>query len=506
MSDQKKSELSLNEEYFQKSRKLSILKERQELIDGLPHLYGQKFYKWSREFFESTNQYTFLVAANQIGKSSIQIRKLIHLATEPKLWDKYWKTRPLTFWYLYPTKELTTIEFEKKWVPNFLPRGRFKDHPQYGWRYEEKNKYIFAIHFNTGVSIYFKTYATDVQHLQAGTSWYIAADEEMPADIFDELNMRIAATDGYFSMVFTATMGQEFWRRTMEERGRNEKFKGAKKIQVSMYDCLVFEDGTPSHWTLDRIKRIENSCKSENEIQKRVHGKFIKDSGLKYSGFNRQINVKPAHILPPTWHIYAGVDVGSGGANNHPAAIVFIGVSPDYKQGRVFKGWRGDGVLTTASDIVHKFIELKGNMKLTGQFYDWSSKDFETIARRMGEPFTPAEKSHEIGEQVINVLFKNEMLSIYDSPELTGLIEELCSLDVNTKKTHASDDYIDAMRYCLTKIPWDWSAINSEVKMKPKSVLSYEEMARRGLTFDEDPDLSVMINDEMDAWSELYDI
>lgn len=502
----KKIETNLSEEYFQKSKKLQVLKDRKELIDGLPHLYGQNFYKWSREFFDSTNQYTFLAAANQIGKSSIQIRKVIHLATEPSIWPKLWKSRPLTFWYLYPTKELSTIEFHKKWVPEFLPRGKFKDHPVYGWRIEERTKYIHAIHFNSGVSIFFRTYATDVQHLQAGTCWYMACDEELPVELFDELNMRIAATDGYFSMVFTATIGQEFWRRTIEERGRNEKFKGAKKIQVSMYDCLEFEDGSPSHWTLDRIKRIENSCKSEVEIQKRVHGRFIKDSGLKYSGFTRQINVKPPHHLPPGWHIYAGVDIGSGGEQGHPSAIVFVAVSPDYKQGRVFKGWRGDGIQTTASDVVSKFIELKGGLITTGQFYDWSSKDFETISRRMGEPFVPAEKSHEIGEQVINVLFKNEMLAIYDLPELQGLIEELSSLDVKTKKTHATDDFIDALRYCVTKIPWDWSAINAEEKVSSKSSLSYEEIGRRGLTLSEDPDLSIMIDDEMEAWSELYDV
>ena len=442
--------------------------------------------------------------------SSIQIRKIIHWATAKDLWPSLWRTKPITFWYLYPTVQIADAEFSEKWEPNFMPRGKMKDHHTYGWQLEKNRGMISAIHFNSGVSIYFKSYAADVQNLQTSTLWYLACDEELPTDLFDELNMRLAANDGYFSMAFTATIGQEIWRQTMEESGEKERFKGACKIHATMYECLSFDDGTPSHWTESQIKRIENSCKSLAEIQKRVFGRFIKtnENGLMFPTFDRDKNVVPYHPVPPTWNVYVGVDIGSGGVN-HPASIVFVATSPDYKMGRVIRGWRGDGIVTTVSDILDKFKQMKVGLNIVAQYYDYSSKEFQLIAARMGEGFQPADKSREGSEQVLNVLFKNSMLKIYDSPELEGLCQEIESLEVNEKKTHAKDDFIDALRYAICRIPWDWSAVSSDdfsgnLLDKKVQMMSDEDSKRRGLSSDEGDVFDVQ--SEIDAWNDLYDV
>jgi len=120
----------------------------------------------------------FLTAANQISKSSSQIRKMIHLATAKDTWPKIWKTKPLTFWYLYPSLLVASKEVEKKWIPEFLPRGKYKDHPVYGWKLEKDGGLITGIHFNSGVTIVFKSYSTNEALLQTGTVWYLAFDEE----------------------------------------------------------------------------------------------------------------------------------------------------------------------------------------------------------------------------------------------------------------------------------------------------------------------------------------
>lgn len=491
--------------------------ERQKLLEtkldhhkSLPHLYGWKWYPWARTFFESTNHYNFLVAANQISKSSTQIRKCIHWATERSLWRKLWRSDPLQFWYMYPTKDVATIEFEKKWIPQFLPKNEYKNHPDYGWKEEYKNKYIHALHFNTGVSIYFKTYGQDVTDLQTGTVDAIFNDEELPEELYSELNMRISATDGYFHMVFTATLGQEIWRCTMEETGKDEQFKDALKLQVSMYDCLQYEDATPSHWTLERIERVKNSCKSEAEIQRRVYGKFVVDGNLKYPAFSRARNINRDVKPPPDWYVfYSGTDIGSGGAQAHPAAITFVAVRPDFKYGRVFQGWRGDGVTTTNGDILQKHTEMKGNLPLTAAFYDWQSKDFFVIASRIGQNFTPADKSHDTGESILNVLFKNKMLDIDDIMELKPLITELVTLKKDTPKTKAKDDFVDALRYNVTKIPWDFNAITGQkLDLGPtRAEMNAEERMRRGI---EEQELLDQLNpfdpdEELDAWDELME-
>lgn len=498
--------MSLNIEKAMEAIRLTDRKK--EIERDLPHLYGFKWYPWAKDFFESTNKTALLCAGNQVSKSSTQIRKCIHWATASELWPKLWKRRPLQFWYLYPTREVASIEFEKKWIPEFLPRGVMKTDPKYGWKAETKNKFIWAIHFNSGVSVYFKTYATDVQHLQSGSVDYALLDEELPTDLLPELQARLFATDGYFSMVFTATLAQEFWREVVEEIGTSrERMVGAWKRQVSMYDCLTYSDGSPSHWTVDRIQRIERSCKSPQEVARRVYGRFTKEEGLAFPGFDRQRNIKKTHPIPGSWKIYAGIDVGSGGDKGHPAAITFVAMNPEYTKGRVFKGWRGDHVQTTAGDVLNKYQEMKRGLTMTGAYYDFASKDLHTIATRMGVPVMPADKSRELGEQILNTAFKNDMLMIYDEPELIPLVEELTTLDVNARKTKAKDDFIDSLRYACSRIPWDFSIISTEPRESEKSEEDEpktETQLRREMFRETGAILSDTEN-EIEEWNDLYE-
>lgn len=484
-----------------------LLKQEVDLREGLPFLYGWKWYKWAREFFDSTNRLNLLVAGNQLSKSSSQIRKCLDWATNQKKWPLLWRTKPIQFWYLYPTKDVATTEFETKWIREFLPRGKFKDDPYYGWKSEYKDGDIFSLNFNSGVVVYFKTYAQNVQYLQTATAYAIFADEELPEHLYDELTFRLAATDGYFHMVFTATLGQELWRCAMEERGtKDEKFPDALKLCVSAYDCLQYDDGTPSHWTPERIQRIINSCKSQNEVLKRVFGRFVVDSGLKYPSFVREKNVKQREfILDKSWRVYSGVDIGSGGSKGHPAAIAFVAVNPEYTRGIVFRGWRGDGVDTTSSDILNKYIQLRGGIKCVAQHYDWHSRDFFNYAIRIGEAFTPAEKGQDFGEDVVNVLFKNNMLEIIDGDEeLNKLIIEFMTLRKSTSKVNARDDFTDALRYAVTKIPWDWSQISDKALEEEKVKIIPTEMdLRRGVTDLNNEELE-RINEEIDEWNEQY--
>lgn len=499
-----------------RKRELVALKERQvQLREGLPFLYGWKWYSWARDFFESTSKLNFLCAANQISKSSTQIRKCIDWATNQEKWPRLWPhKRPIQFWYLYPTLAQANIEFLTKWQ-QFLPRGEFKDHPVYGWREEKKQGNIYAIHFNSGVHVFFKTYAQDEQALQTGTCDVIFCDEELPVELYDELVFRISASDGYFHMVFTATLGQEFWRLVMQPGEREEeKLPEAAKWVVSMYDCRTYEDGTPSHWTEEKIQQVKNRCKNSLEILKRVYGHFVRDDeGKKYPAFDVKRHMVPKHPVPANWVTYAGVDVGGGG-RSHPGAVVFVKVSPDFRAGRVFLGWRGDGTHdTTAGDIYNQYRSLRDSHKLSPvmKCYDWSSKDFKTISDRVGDAFIPADKDHERGEQIINTLFKNDMLFIFEDEELQKLAAELIALRKDQPKNKAKDDFCDALRYALTRIPWDWSAITGAMPdgyEPPKTPLNpiQQELADRRSHFEQEAHdrACEQIQAEIDEWNELF--
>lgn len=474
-----------------KRAKLLELKQA-EMVRDLPHLNAYPWYEWAWEFFQSRNKINLLCAANQISKSSTQIRKCIEWATNSELWPTLWARRPNQFWYMYPSQKVLEAEFETKWM-EFLPRGKMKDHPRYGWSKITKKGELEGIRWNSGIYMPFKLYSQKVGDLQAGSVFALFADEEMPMALYDELMHRMNATDGYFHMVFTATIGQDFWRRALEAgKSEKEELVGAYKRQVSLYDSQKYIDGTPSMWTNARISEIIAKCKTHQEVLRRVFGKFILLQGRKYPTFNASKHMKKAHPWPKDWLIYVGEDSGSGGDNGHPAALCYVAVRPDYKQGRVVGCWRGDGITTDSGAIVRKHQELKAKLKVQPieQRYDWESKDFFIVAQGMGETFIPANKSHSKGEEIINTLFGNDMMAIYEDEEGAKLATELSTLKKDEPKRHAKDNLADAFRYTVTTIPWDFSGILNapEVLEKKEEKLSsiQQQCADRRAQMEED--------------------
>lgn len=435
---------------------------REDLLKKqLPHLHGFKHYWWSRLYFESDKRMNFLTAANQMGKSSVQIRKCIHWATESSLWPKLWPGKEASlFFYLYPSIKLATREYKTKWVKEFLPRGEMRDDAKYGWKPEFKNGEIHAIHFNSGVSVFFLSYAMNVDDLQASTPNAIFCDEEIPVEIYPEILMRLEASKGHFHLCCTPTKGQQKFRDIFE---RKVDVPDSLVLCVSLYDATKYEDGTPGQYTIAEVKRREALLGSDKEIQLRVYGRFVTIEGLVYSAFDVDRNLKPGGPVPAHYLIYSAVDVGSGGDNNHPAAIAFVAVEMGEKgaiRGRIFKLWRGDGIETANSDILKEYVRLRGPTVVTRQLYDFASKDFQIHAQRAGLAFEPADKGAQ-GISLLNTLWKTGMLTIDEEcEEGWKLINEIENFRTDTRKTHAKDDLCDAVRYAISKINWDFSLID----------------------------------------------
>jgi hypothetical protein len=505
--------------------KLKLLERKLELKEGLPHLHGLKMYQWQKDYYnEIAMKYWFITAANQCGKSSIQIRKAIMIATTIELWSNMWPDRAAVFadfrpviWYLYPNQDTVKQEVHEKWIPEFLPRGKFKDHPIYGWKLIVENRVIKAIRFNSGVSIYFKTYSQNVEDLQAGSCALICCDEELPDALYPELRARLMATQGYFSMVFTATIGQEFWRLTIQpDLGEPINFPNAFKRQVSLYDSKFYHDGTPSSWTDARIQNEIESCKNKQEVDRRIFGKFVKTDNKKYYAFDAERHYIPFPVkdgreyrgVPAGHLVYSAVDCGSGGENNHPAAFLFLHVNKDYTKIRVFRGRRMDKIETTAGDIYEAYKKSRGLLTIEKQSYDWAAKDFDTITSRAGDKFYKANKGHKDGEDLLNTLFKYDVLKIYQDVELQKLKSELDNLDNDTNKRRAKDDMVDVLRYAVMSIPVDWEVILKNVKDKVESVFettANEERELRPRDFEMNSRLLTSGEDnEFEEWNELY--
>lgn len=507
-----------------KLEKLALLEERERLRFELPHLYRDKEYAWSKKFRESKAKRLVCTAANQIGKSTVHYKRIIDFITDVKRWPERWPKlhslglKPTKFLFLMPDSKTMTAEFEDKFMP-LLPRGQYKDDPHYGWKKPfYSNGRIESLEFLNGITLEFLTYSQDTANIQARTAAYVAADEELPEHFYPELALRMESQDGYFSIVFTATRGQNFWREITEDRS-NWTEQDVEVMQISMYDCQAFLDGTEGLWPADKIKRVESRLRSPAEIQRRVWGRFVVSEGLKYPTFNRSRHLVKGHHLPSDWLYYAGCDYGGGGTDtettsaSHPSSIGILAVSPDYTKARVVRCWRGDGELTTSEDVVKKYVELStGLPPIITCFYDWGAKDLGTFATRLGLPFQPAEKSHEIGESTLNTLFKMDALKIHDnSGDHEKLCRELESLLNKTNKRVAKDDLIDgALRYPCAKLPWNWEKITSALpvpeKEKTLSPSEQEAMERRTGNHPDPFEIDALtdIESEMSFWNDLH--
>jgi phage terminase large subunit-like protein len=426
----------------------------------------------------------FIAGKNYVvtHNSTTAICKTIELAINKSLWPKFWPglvdgQRPAQFWYLYPSRDVADIEATSKWV-EYLPRQ--KDHPEVGWKLVKDKSKAHSIVFNSGVSVYFKTYEQDAQNLQTGTVYWMVCDEEPDVRLVPELQMRVNATNGYIAFVFTATKGQSFFREVIEDRKRwqNE----ARIWQVSLWDCMKYANGTPSQWTKERIQATENKCISQAEIDRRVRGRFVKDEGLEYPTFQRIKHVKPYANDFAEWDLFSGVDYGSTGPKNHRAAIVVVALSPDRTRLKGVRIWRAPRpIVTTQQDIVNEYVKIQSGLhkKIDYGHYDFAAKDFGTIAGQMGLAMTPADKARESGRAMINTLLKMNAIEFYEPSDVSRAasipddylqaysiaeeFETMPILESITKKVHVEDDAVDAFRYAISKAPIDYNRINSGI-------------------------------------------
>lgn len=496
---------------------LALEKKKKELEYQLPHLYAMKMYPWQRTFHDSKNRFNLICSANQIGKSSIAIRRVISNATDTERWKWLYKRKPTMFWYFYPDSATLDREFTTKWEAEWLPRGAMKDDPRYGWTVKRDKGIPTQVQFNSGVTLYFLFYTKKAANMQAGSVDDLTVDEELPMELYSELTFRLAATEGIFNMVCTPTLNQPFWKSAIESQ---DILPHALKLNVSMFDCLKYEDGTPSTaFTVDKINNIIATCKSSTEVQRRVFGKFVTEEGRMFFAYSPERNMIERHDIA-NWLVYAGIDYGSGGTGGHPAAIVFCAVRPDYQRGVIFKAWRGDGVTTTAGDVLEKYIEMARGLRVVQAWYDYGSKDLGILAERAGVNVTKAEKARDFGASTVNTLFRHQMLSVFHGDEeLDKLSGELLTVMKDQGNSKTGDDLVDAARYCVIGIPWDLSqveAMQDEPQEKPKvaRMLTEEELLaqqiedRRGQfkrsKGEDEPQAWRELEQEFEDWNEMY--
>lgn len=435
-----------------------------------------------------------------------------------ELWPSYFgtKTKPSLFLYLYPDGRTGTTEFHEKWEKVYMPKGDMKKHPKWGWKveFDRSTKHVEAIRFNSGVTILWRYYTQKPSSMQAVSIDFAGLDEECPILHWDELMVRTSAKaglgSGLVATVFTATLGQPYLYDTMERQGQDdEKFPEAFKRQISLYDCLYYVNGAPSEiFTKDRIENdIIPMYSTENEIKRRVFGRFVKDSGLLYGDFDGKVNVQPFDkSIVSGWQVYAGIDYGSGGMIGHPSAVTFVAVDAAFFTAKVIFVWKSPKatngyIRTTQADLLKKYEELKATLNTQPHcYYDWHAVDLGILAMREGISMLPANKNYEHGVGLVNSLFKTRQLTIMTgegSGDTSELIAELELVSTETLKKNRKDDCADSLRYALSSCPMVITKLLSEKKIVSGKKITCSRMRfYKGL--DSDPHQSKEWGEDID--------
>lgn len=495
--------------------RLYELEQIKKVKEGLPHLYCFPFYKWQREFWEQTSPFQINYAANQIGKSSIMIRKMIRYCTDKSLWKQF-KKKPTIAFYLYPDRDTITREVKSKWT-EFLPCNGYENDPVYGYKIKYEGKYASHIEWNSGVTLYFKSYGLSnvketAHRLQASTPFIVAADEVLPIELWPELQMRIASPankGAMFWMNATPTRPVAYWADVQAGR---VIIPNSWVNTTSMYDCLTYECGSKSIWTIKKIKEIEQTLPDQMSIDIRVHGLFKAVDGLALSSFDKEHNLTEGHPLKGGRY-QCGIDYGIGGSEGgHPSSIVIVWINDDNTQARIVRSWVGVGQRTTVDDVLNKYIEMANSLGLNQietTYYDWACAEMQEIGNRRGLTLIKADKSRDKGFATLNSLFKNSMLKIYkkDNESWERLVYEIENLRADAKKSSAEDDGIDALRYAISNIIFNFENITVKEDGTPKKPTTPKLIKRRGekIDYDDFEENDLTYEEEIDEWNDYVE-
>lgn len=496
-------------------KELALLQNIERDRELRPFLH-YNLYDWQEEFLDCSHHKQFLTASNQSGKTLSLMLKAHKMSTDQDWRRKQWGIyQPRMGWYVLPSQDTINDLFYSKWEPEILAKGEHKESGPNAWRVIKKAYDIKGIYFPaTQFTLSFVSLGSSAQNLQARTLGFVVFDEEPPIEKLGEIEMRCASYNDPESGMplsllifgFTPTSGQEYFKRVFSfndqtffknipediiqthfpdrllvtEREAELEIEHASNLvwkkRVNMFDCMRFKNGKPGRFTEERIRQLIKSQKSPREVKIRIFGSFEKehDGGKVYSEFDRARHFMP-HVGNQLEHykkngfFTAGIDYGSG--TNHQSAIAITWVSNDFKKVRPYILWKGEkGISTTADDVVKKYVEITRGLEVRWPFYDWAAADLKVIAQRMGIIFYKAEKNHEIGVNLLNTLFKNNMFDVLvrpGDPHPNEFAVECENITHEQVKKNRIDDLTDAVRYSIAGIAHLFNLIELNPDFKP---------------------------------------
>lgn len=259
-------------------------------------------------FHKSNHRYRLLFGGNQSGKSLANAHEIAWWLTGKHPYRKVPKP-PIYIWNI-STEYITILDGVYRHLKRIIP----------DWEIKKQGPNVVGhplpsyIEFKNGSIITFKSAKGESREkFQAAGVNLISIDEEISADIFDELEARTLATGGEF--IISATLVESYdWILDLEQRGLNND----PDVFISRLDTRR------NPYINQKVLGILLKKWSSDTQQYRIEGKSRRSHGLVYNTWENEKHRIARFPIPLEWKRLRAIDPGI-----RTCAVLWIAIAPD---------------------------------------------------------------------------------------------------------------------------------------------------------------------------------
>lgn len=340
---------------------LRLLQEKERRIQENPLKYAKSHSK-QKDFFQSDKPIRVLFWGNRVGKTEGCAQEIARYA----IGEKINVNLPIEIWCACPSYDVQKETTQKK-LERYLPKNKIK-HITY-----IKAGTWGEVELVDGTKINFKSYEQGREKFQGAGKRIIWFDEEPPKDIWEECVVRQeAGVQLDIIMSMTPIKGMTWvYDDLFMQTGRNDLF-----ISEASWD--------DNPYLTQKQKDLMTANLSDEAIQVRKFGKFVKRVGLVCNWWDREKNVMEYSATPP----YDFYEVLDGGFSD-PAAYLLIGLSPDGDV-HVVDGFREKGL--SDGEIVSRRNQKIAGLRIINGWLDYPDERLQENLHKLGMKLDRVEK------------------------------------------------------------------------------------------------------------------
>lgn len=176
------------------------------------------------------------------------------------------------------------------------------------------NKELNTLTLENGSFLEFMSYDQELDKFAGTSRHFIWFDEEPPQEIFTECKLRLLDTAGDWWITMTPVEGMTWVYDDIYNAAMTDPLLYVVEVDTTMNP----------HLNPGEIDVIMSGL-SKDEVNARIHGRFIQRGGLIYKNFSEQKNVIDAMIPPKEWLHFCMMDAGF----NNPTCWLWAAVDSE---------------------------------------------------------------------------------------------------------------------------------------------------------------------------------